>query len=156
MLQKSTCSFDIMAAISVPRRKRIFCCEATRDMYERYYANQRGGDIVPFIGRRRQRGHGLGSIVGGLFRRFVVPFVQSNAKTVGVNLLRTGANIARDVFAGRKLTEAAKEHVPGGIKRTVGSLKWQSEGNPPRKKVAPSKKKKKVAAKKGRGIDIFS
>ena len=137
------------------KKKRMFCCEATRDMYERYYTKQRGGDIVPYIGGRRQRGHGLGSIVGGLFRRFVVPFVQSNAKTVGANLLRTGANIARDVFTGRKLTEAAKEHVPTGIKRTVGSLKWQSDGNPPRKKKA-NKRKRKIVAKKGRGRDIFS
>jgi hypothetical protein len=135
-----------MTSISVPRRKRMFCCDASRDTYERYYSNQAGGDIVPYIGRRRQRGHGLGSIVSGLFHRFVVPFVRANAKTVGTNLLRTGTNIAQDMFAGRKLAEAAREHVPTGIKRTVQSLQWQSR---------PKKKKRKVVVKKGRGRDIF-
>ena len=133
----------------------MFCCDATRDMYDRYYSAQKGGDIVPYVGRRRQRGHGLGSIVGGLFRRFVVSFVRSNAKTVGANLLRTGADIARDVFTGRKLTEAAKAHLPSGIKRTVQSLQWQSRGEPPKKRATP-KRRKKVIAKKGRGRDIFS
>jgi hypothetical protein len=147
-----------MTSIGVPRRKRMFCCDASRDTYERYYSKQAGGDIVPYVGRRRQRGHGLGSIVSGLFRRFVVPFVRANVKTVGSNLLHTGTNIARDVFAGRKLTEAAKEHVPSGIKRTVQSLQWQSPPQPPpaKKQKKTKKKKKKVVVKKGRGRDIFS
>ena len=79
-----------------------------------------------FAGARYQKGHGLGSILSGLFRR-VLPFLKANGKNFAVNLLRTGVDVADDVFdGGKKFTESLKERVPQGIKRTVQDLKFQS------------------------------
>lgn len=105
--------------------KKKFCCEASRGMYEDYYNRQTGGEIPVFAGARRQRGHGLGSILSGLFRK-IVPFIKSNVKNVGRNLLRTGVDIAGDVLGGRRLKESAQQRIPQGLKRTSEDLDWKS------------------------------
>ena len=38
---------------------KTYCCDATRHMYEQYYADQSGSGIPVFVGQRHQRGHGL-------------------------------------------------------------------------------------------------
>ena len=45
------------------KRKAQFCCDASRDMYEDYYAKQSGGSMPVFVGTKRQRGHGIGSML---------------------------------------------------------------------------------------------
>ena len=106
--------------------KRKFCCEASRGMYEDYYLKQSGGQMPVFMGSRFQRGHGLGSILSGLFRR-VLPFLKANVKNFATSALRTGVDVAEDVFDnGKKLSESLKERIPQGIKRTVQNLEFQS------------------------------
>jgi hypothetical protein len=106
--------------------KRKFCCEASRNMYEDYYLKQSGGQMPVFMGSRFQRGHGLGSILSGLFRR-IVPFFRNNAKNIATNLLQTGAEVVGDVFDDKKkFTDSLKERLPQGIKRTVQNLEFQS------------------------------
>jgi len=79
-----------------------------------------------FAGGRYQRGHGLGSILSGLFRR-IIPFFKNNAKNFATNLLQTGAEVVGDVFDDKKkFTDSLKERVPQGIKRTVQNLEFQS------------------------------
>jgi len=51
-------------------------------MYEDYYTGQVGGNIPLFHGARYQRGHGLGNVIGGLFRRVVLPFLQRSTKNI--------------------------------------------------------------------------
>ena len=51
-------------------------------MYEDYYTGQMGGNMPVFPGARYQRGHGLGNVIGGLFRRVVLPFLQRSTKDV--------------------------------------------------------------------------
>lgn len=104
--------------------KRIFCCEASRQLYEDYYKRQTGGAIPVFVGARYQRGHGLGSILGGLFRR-VVPFIKQNIGTVGKALAKTGLEIAGDVLSGQRVKESLQQRVPEGLKRTAESLNWE-------------------------------
>jgi len=65
-----------------------------------------------FAGVRIQRGHGLGSISGGFFRRLVLPFVKNNAKNVLTNAVNTGMEVTDDVLEGRSLKESAKRRVP--------------------------------------------
>jgi len=80
-----------------------------------------------FSGARIQRGHGLGSILGGFFRSLVLPFVKNNDNNVLLtNAVKTGMEVADDVLEGRSLKESAKRRVPVGIKRTVRGLKFQS------------------------------
>jgi len=108
--------------------KRKFCCEASRQMYEDYYTRQTGsGNQMPiFMGSRFQKGHGLGSILSGLFRR-ILPFFRNNAKNFATNLLQTGAEVVGDVFDDKKkFTDSLKERLPQGIKRTVQNLEFQS------------------------------
>jgi len=80
-----------------------------------------------FSGARIQRGHGLGSILGGFFRRLVLPFVKNNAKNVLTNAAKTCMEVADDVVEGRSLKEPAKRRVPAGIKRTVRGLKFSPD-----------------------------
>lgn len=105
--------------------KKKFCCDASHGMYCNYYKRQSGGEMPVFVGRRYQRGHGLGSILSGLFRK-VVPFITDNARSIGKNLLRTGVDIAQDVIHGQKFGEAARRHIPTAMKRTAQNIDWTS------------------------------
>ena len=44
-------------------KRKEFCCDANKDFYEQYYANQSGSGIPVFYGALGQRGHGLGSMI---------------------------------------------------------------------------------------------
>ena len=63
-----------------------------------------------FSGRRYQRGHGLGSILGGLFKA-AMPLLKKGAKTLEREALKTGLNIAGDVVQGRNIKQAAKSRL---------------------------------------------
>jgi len=49
-------------------------------MYEDYYTGQVGGNMPRFRGSKHHRGHGLGNVIGGLFRRVVLPFLKKEQK----------------------------------------------------------------------------
>jgi hypothetical protein len=53
-----------------------------------YYIHQSGKGYPVFAGRRYQRGHGLGSIFGGLFKA-AMPLLKNGAKTLGREALKT-------------------------------------------------------------------
>jgi len=66
-----------------------------------------------FAGRRNQRGHGLGNILGGLFKRVVgflgsrgMQFLKQNRQAAVSNLLKTGLNVVDDVARGKKVRVA--------------------------------------------------
>ena len=63
--------------------------------YEQYYAHQCGNGMNVFQGARGQRGHGLGSVLSGLFRS-ALPMI----KNMGKQALQTGLNVATDVVQG--------------------------------------------------------
>ena len=111
-------------------KRRAYCCDASRHMYEDYYSRQAGGEMPVFAGSRYQRGHGLGSVLGGFFRRFVVPLFKTHGKTLALDTLRTGMNVADDVLgSGQGFKESVKKRVPEGIKRTAQHMMGQSESN---------------------------
>jgi len=66
--------------------------------------------------------HGLGSILGGLFRRLVLPFVKTHGKKMLASAVKTGMQVADDVMEGQNFKESAKRRVPEAIKRTVHNL----------------------------------
>jgi len=118
------------------RRKR-YCCDASRQMYEDYYTGQVGGNMPVFPGTRYQRGHGLGNVIGGLFRRVVLPFLRTSTKGIVpflkkeqkdanqkcvVNWNRSGD----DVLEGESLKSSVKKRLPQGMKRTAGDVDWQT------------------------------
>jgi len=113
--------------------RKTYCCDASRHLYEDYYDKQSGSGMPVYVGRRYQRGHGLAQTIGGLFKRYVIPFVAPRAKQLSKqllgNMMRTGMEVVGDVAEGRNLKEAVKERALSGIKRTVGDIVSQSPFN---------------------------
>jgi len=105
------------------KRKAMFCCDASRDMYEDYYANQRGDGMPVFVGARRQRGHSLGNIFGGLLRNVLVPIATS--------AMKLGIDVAGDMARGKTFGESAQKHVPKGIKEAAEGIVWQKRSRKP-------------------------
>ena len=100
--------------------RRKFCCYALRSMYEDYYMQQSGSGLPVFEGSRGQRGHGLGSMLSGLFRS-AVPMLKRGLATFGKHALKTGLEIAGDASEGKSFKDSARDRIVPtilpGIKR---------------------------------------
>lgn len=93
--------------------KRPYCCDESRDLYERYYDfQQKGkGEFPIYVGRYSQKGHGIGNVIGSLFRR-----ILPTLKFLAPHIFRTGARVLEDVSQGKKWKESAIKRVPEGIR----------------------------------------
>jgi len=132
-------------------KHRAYCCDASRDLYEQYYSRQNGEEIPVFAGRRFQRGHGLGSILGDFLRRLVLPFFKTHGKGMLASALKTGMAVADGVLEGQSLKESAKKRVSAGIKRTVQSLSRQSGSG-----IRRQRKVKRIRRdRRSRAPDVF-
>jgi|SRR5436190_7257719 len=71
------------------------------DPYLAYYRHQQLGHGVSSVyrGATFQRGHGIGSILGGLIRTFS-PLIKSGTSAVGKEALRTGVGFLGDIASG--------------------------------------------------------
>ena len=126
--------------------------------YDDYYAQQVGGALPYFASARVQRGHGFGSLFGGLLRS-VAPLIKRGGLALGNRALKTGAQIAGDILSGENIRTAAKRRT-----KTAGRDLLQSLlATPPGKRVkraAPSRQRRPVkrAAKRRRiaESDVFS
>lgn len=127
--------------------RKPYCCEASRHMFDQYYASQQkgGGDFPVYVGRYKQRGHGLGNVIGSLFRR-ILPYLKSFAPVA----LRTGANIVDDVAGGKTWKDAAFDRVPETISRFAFGRANQSGSGVRRKRRI-----KRATVKRAKR-DIFS
>ena len=134
--------------------KRKFCCEASRGMYEDYYLRQSGDGLPVFHGSRGQRGHGIGSVLGGFFRS-ALPIIKRGLATFGKHALKTGLEIAGDVADGKAFKDSAKERIlPGilpGIKRFAEEEILNRQSGSGKRRRLSRKKKKTIKARK----DIF-
>lgn len=128
-------------------------------------AKQTGHGIDGFQGIQYQRGSGLGSLFGRLFR-FILPvakrFGKSALKTVGKEAANAGAHILGDVVQGQNIKQSLKQHgrkAAGNLINKAGSVVLgQSGGRIGKRKVVS--KVSSVPTKKRRGgkksIDIFN
>lgn len=67
------------------------------DVYTAYYLNQAGSGFGGvYTSGLYQKGHGIGSFLGGLFR-CVFPLLKKGSSTLGTELLKSGANIISDI-----------------------------------------------------------
>jgi len=107
-------------------KRKVYCCDATRDLYEEYYQRQNAGEIPVFVARRFQHGHGLGNILSGFFRRLVLPFFKAHGKKIMANAVKTSVDVADDVLEGKTVKESAKRRISTGIKRMLLGLGPQS------------------------------
>ena len=107
--------------------KRPYCCDESRDLYEQYYdRQQRGrGEFPVYVGRYAQRGHGIGNILGSLFRR-ILPVLKS----IAPHILRTGVNVLEDVSKGKSWKESTIKRVP----EVLSSYVFQQSGSGKRKR----------------------
>ena len=132
--------------------KKPFCCGASSQHYADYYIRQqKGGEVPYFAGSRYQRGHGLGSMLSGLFRR-IIPFVRNNAKTWGSSLLKTGMQVADDVLQGKRIMESAKQRVPEGIKQAARRTKFHFDQNSGEEYSSEEDNRKRKARQSGEGL----
>lgn len=79
--------------------------------YLEHYDDQVGCGISRvYSGAPLQRGNGIGSFLGGLFRR-VIPILKSGARVLGKEALRTGVSVMEDMDANTPFKEALKKRV---------------------------------------------
>ena len=78
-------------------------------LYIQYYDDQVGGGVRNvFSGSSYQRGRGVGTWLGRLFRK-MLPYIYSGVKAVGKETLREGINVLDDVANnGANFKEAVK------------------------------------------------
>ncbi len=100
--------------------------------YEEYFIRQAqtGQGMAYYAGSHGQRGHGLGSVLGGLFRS-VFPFFGSNiVKTLGREAFRAGSGILTDIASGNMdPMESMKRRGVETGHRLLDHLSGKMEGN---------------------------
>jgi len=100
-----------------------------------YEAKQSGRAMPVFVGTKRQHGHGIGSMLSGLFRNVVLPFLKGNVGSLAGNVLGTGAQVLDDVVQGKSLKDTAKKRIPEAIKAASRDIDWQTgSGQPERRR----------------------
>ena len=94
-----------------------------------------------FYGARTQRGHGLGSTIGGLYRR-TLPFLSSGAKILGQQAM----NVASDMIDGKSFQDSIKSRLKEVIKTFVTSnpiIPQSGSGVTRKRRRQPSRKQSK-------------
>lgn len=67
------------------------------ELFTRYYLAQAGAGFGDFYsGPIYQRGYGIGSFLGGLFRA-ILPILKKGSAVVGREIVNSGANFLKDV-----------------------------------------------------------
>lgn len=105
-----------------------------------------------YAGAKTQRGHGLGSLLGGLMR-VAMPLVKSGAKTLGKQALKTGMrsvkSLVRDVAQGQNVKVAAKSALKQAGRDILKDLVNTAaiNGSAPRRRVSRGGTKKRVRAR---------
>lgn len=103
------------------------------DRYIRYYISrsQKGGDIGPFYraSHFKQKGHGLGSFFGGLWR-YVKPFFTSGLRAVGEEALKAGSSALSDIGTktGREILRTRFGEAGRNLKRRAEEKLKRMEG----------------------------
>jgi hypothetical protein len=143
--------------------RQKFCCDANQEMYEDYYLRQSGSGLPVFQGSRGQRGHGLGSMLSGLFRS-AIPMLKRGLATFGKHALKTGLEIAGDVADGSSFKDSAKARflptiVPGIKRFAEQEIFSKQSGSGKRRKTRRkvSKRRRNIVRRRSRKTkkDIF-
>lgn len=93
------------------------------DPYLKYYTNQAGSGVSNvYRGAEYQRGHGIGSFLGGLFRS-VTPLLSSGVKALGKEALRSGIGFVGDLAH----AIPAKEAIQRRVQEMTGNLKRRAD-----------------------------
>lgn len=149
------------------------------ELLTRYYLSQAGsgmGDI--YSGPIYQKGYGIGSFLGGLFRS-VLPLLKRGGVALGKEVLNSGANFIKDVENNVSAREAfnsrsretlenlkrkamyGEGYKTGGKhrKRQLHSANRAARSKPKKRKIVRKKKpalKRKKKSTRKKAVDIFS
>ena len=121
---------------------------APRGQYKDYYIrSQFGSGLLPaYGGAPRQKGHSLGTFLGGLFKS-AIPLLshvgRSVAKTAGKALLSTGAGVLSDVLSGQSMGSsisnrskaAGKQLLKRAATATQGYISSATSPSPPKRRA---------------------
>lgn len=134
-----------------------------KTIFDKYYEQQAGGSISSWYkGTPNQRGHGVGSFLGGLFRH-ALPLLKSGARSIGKEFLQSGINVLNDMGSEDKtlksslkeqgieavdnLKRKAKEKVFSFLKGEGYKMKRKRKSVQSKKKKQRRKTSKSVKAK---------
>lgn len=81
--------------------------------YEDHFKHQIGGSF--YVGARKQLGYGLGGLLAKI-GRMVIPILKPVAKSLGRQVLKSGARFAGDVINGQNAKQAFKQNLQQGAK----------------------------------------
>lgn len=114
-----------------------------------YYLNQAGGGGSGhfYAGSSHQKGYGIGSWLGGLFRT-ILPILRSGATAVGKEAVRTGSHVLADIAGGENLRTSAKKRIEQAGENLTSSLKRKADtmsGSGRIKRRKPAKKTHSVS-----------
>lgn len=122
--------------------------------FQDYYTNQIGRGQKFYRGRRYQRGHGLGNVLGNLFRT-AMPFLKKTATSVGKDLLKSGARAGShaltDIVSGAPIKQSIKRRF---VKEGHDLLNKKLKPNKTHKLTKKHRIRRKVISRK-RPTDIF-
>ena len=132
--------------------KKPYCCEASKHLFAQYYDRQQKGEgnFPIYVGRARQRGHGIGDIFKSIWS-FLFPAIKSLAPVA----LRAGANIVDDVTSGNTWKDSALKHGPSVLRQIPSALSAGVAGRNAQSGSGKRRRKRYPSAKKRRR-DIFS
>ena len=106
----------------MPRARYVCDRNAIREHY--------GGALPVFRGVSVQQGYGIGNLISGLFRQAVpllsktiLPVLKSTAKRAGKTLLRSSANVMKDVILDKKdLKQSMKRHAKSSLDEILDNI----------------------------------
>lgn len=91
--------------------------------YQQYYMHQAGTGIgVIYKGTTHQRGHGIGSFLGGLFRS-ILPLLSNGTRVVAKEALNAGVGLLSDMVQAKPLNESVQER----FKKATSNLKRKAD-----------------------------
>ena len=116
--------------------------------YKEFYNQKGGGPIPVFRGPSYQKGYGIGSIIGGLFKSVLpvlkstaLPMLKSGAKRLGKTALKTGFNILSEGLDGKNVKQSAIRNLTQAGSDLINNTLTNST-NQRKRKRAPTKSKK--------------
>lgn len=93
-----------------------------------YYLAQAGGGMNFYSGSAHQKGYGIGSWLGGLFRT-VIPFLRSGAAVVGREAARAGSHVLADVASGDNFADSFRSHAKQAVTNLKRKAAAEMSGN---------------------------
>lgn len=123
--------------------------EDSKSHYAQYYNEQVGSGLAVFRGATTQRGHGIGSLLGGLVKG-ALPLLASGAKTFGKELLRTGVDVAGDVLGEKDFKSSAVKNFKEAGSNLLGKLSHTLSASAPKRASKRKRAQRGTKAKRSR------